>query len=140
MRAFPLFVAAAVIATAPMSPAIAQDGYGDGWRPPPSYGYDDPCHAARHRAAEHGAVTGGVLGAVAGALLGGGRHRVAGAVVGGAVGAVAGSQIARGQVRCLAYPYGYRPHPGCHWVYDHGRGFEICRGRDGYWRPWDRGY
>ena len=134
MKSLMAFSASAALAAAPMIaiPHLAL-AYTTSW----DY---DPCKEAQKSATTRGAVTGGVLGAVAGALLGGGRHRVAGAVVGGAVGAVAGSQIARGQVRCLAYPYGYRPHPGCHWVYDHGRGFEICRGRDGYWRPWDRGY
>ena len=39
---------------------------GDSWRPADSYG-EDPCHAARAEAGEHGAVTGGMLGALAGA-------------------------------------------------------------------------
>ncbi len=42
--------------------------------------------------------------------------------------------------RMCAYPAGYRHHGGCHWVSDyyHGRtrSYEVCRGRDGEWRPY----
>jgi hypothetical protein len=67
--------------------------------------------------------------------------RTEGAVIGGTVGAVAGHQIGAHSVDCKAYPIGYRHHPGCHWMTDRYRGriqsYEVCRSRDGYWRPYD---
>ncbi len=135
MRAFLAIAAAAVMAAAPIGSAFAQ-GYGE-WRPHADYGRD-PCHEAKHEAGERGAVTGGLLGALAGSLVAGHGHKLGGAVVGGAVGAVAGNQIARNNIRCERYPYGYRPHPDCRWVNQDGHGFEVCRSRDGVWRPWGR--
>ncbi len=136
MRSLTCLAAAAAIAATPLTAAFAQPGY---YAPPPGPGYywhADPCAYAQHRAATNGAITGGVLGAIAGSILGGRGGHGAGAFVGGATGAVIGSQVARSQVRCVAYPYGYRPHPHCHWVVEDGRGFEVCRAPDGYWRPW----
>lgn len=140
MRALTTIVAAGVLAATPLSAALAQPAYyvQTDWHD--GYWREDPCIAAKHQAATQGAVTGGILGALAGAMIAGHGSRAGGAFVGGAVGAAAGSQIARSNVRCIAYPYGYRPHPHCHWVVENGRGFEICRGPDGYWRPWERGY
>ena len=137
MRAFLAIAATAVIAAAPFGAALAQEGYygRDQWRPAESYG-PDPCHEAKHEAGERGAVTGGLLGALAGSMFAGHGHKVGGAIVGGAVGAVAGNQIARSNVRCTGYPYGYHRHPDCRWVNQDGHGFEVCRGRDGVWRPW----
>jgi len=142
MRAMIALVAAAVVATGSLATASAQPAYGydGGWRPADTYGRYDPCAEAKHDASVHGAVTDGILGAFAGAMLGGRGSRGGGALVGGAVGAVAGSQIARSNVRCISYPYGYRPHPHCHWIDDHGHGVEVCRMPDGYWRPWRPGY
>ncbi|MDR3506780.1 MAG: glycine zipper 2TM domain-containing protein [Caulobacteraceae bacterium] len=138
MRALLLLATTATLILGPVSGALADPGYYDrgGWRPADSYGDRDPCRDAKHEAGNRGAVTGGLLGAMAGALVAGHGHKVGGAVVGGAVGAVAGNQIARSNVRCGDYPRDYRRHPDCRWVNQDGHGFEICRGRDGVWRPW----
>lgn len=138
MRQFIALAAAASLGLGPVA-ASAQDYHDRGdWRPPASYGAYDPCQAAKNDASRHGAVTGGLLGALAGAAVAGRGSRAGGALIGGAVGAVAGSQIARGQVKCMDYPYGYHRHRNCHWVDDRGHQFEVCRGPDGDWRP--RGY
>jgi len=106
-----------------------------------SYGSDDPCSEAKHRAATNGTVTGGVLGAVLGGAVagGGGGSRLGGALVGGTVGAVAGHEIGKNSVKCLSYPPHYHPRKNCHWVqqYYDGRNhdFEVCRDADGDWRP-----
>jgi uncharacterized protein YcfJ len=101
----------------------------------------DPCHAERHDAARNGTIAGGVLGAIVGSQMAGRGHHTEGAIIGGGVGAVAGHQIGASTVSCRPYPAGYRYHPGCHWIQDrhHGRwhGYEVCPGRDGYWRPYD---
>ena len=101
-----------------------------------SYGREDPCARKQAVKTQQGAVTGGLIGATAGYLLGGRGHKVAGAVVGGAVGATAGGAIARNNFRCTEYPRGYYAHRNCRWVNDDGHSFEICRGRDGEWRPY----
>lgn len=141
MRAFLALAATAVMVSAPMSTAFAQPGYYQPGPPPGAWAYrsGDPCHEARRDAGNRGAVTGGILGALAGSMFAGRGHAVGGAVLGGAVGAVAGHEVARSNFRCVSYPYGYHPHPYCHWIVQDGRGFEVCRNPDGYWRPW-RGY
>ena len=135
MRILLSFAAAAMLASAP-GVASAQDYDHDHWRPHDSYGRDDPCAHKREVKTQQGAVTGGLLGATAGYLLGGRGHKVAGAVVGGAVGATAGGAIAHNNFRCTDYPRGYYRHERCRWVEEDGHGFEICRGRDGDWRPY----
>jgi uncharacterized protein YcfJ len=101
---------------------------------------DDPCHERRHDAARNGTIAGGLLGALVGSQVAGRGNRTAGAIIGGGVGAVAGHQIGAHTVECRSYPAGYRYHQGCHWVEDTYRGrrhgYEVCRGRDGYWRPY----
>ena len=135
---FALAVAAAVAASSLTIPQFAAaQAYA-------SYGAGDPCRAEQRAAANNGTVAGGVLGAVIGSAVAGRGSRLGGAVVGGTVGAVAGHQIAKHSVRCVDYPrrIGSR-RAGCRWVeeYAHGRnrGFEVCRGRDGVWRPSGRG-
>ena len=101
---------------------------------------EDPCRAERHDAARNGTVAGGLIGALVGSQIAGRGNHTAGALIGGGVGAVAGHQIGAHSVECRAYPAGYRHHGGCHWVSDyyHGRtrSYEVCRGRDGEWRPY----
>jgi uncharacterized protein YcfJ len=101
---------------------------------------DDPCREARHDAGRNGTIAGGLIGALVGSQVAGRGNRTGGAIVGGAVGAVAGHQIGAHTVQCNGYPAGYRYHRGCHWVTDHYRGrdrsYEVCRDRDGYWRPY----
>jgi hypothetical protein len=106
-----------------------------------SYG-PEPCGVAKHRAARTGTVAGGVVGALVGSAVAGGGtgSRIGGALIGGTVGAVAGHEIGRSSVRCVAYPRRVGYHRGnCRWVVEHYRGrdhgFEICRDRDGVWRP-----
>ena len=141
MRKFIALAGAAFVAASPVA-SFAQP-YDGGWRPAESYGSYDPCRAEQAEAGRGGAVTGGVLGAIAGAAIAGRGSRAGGALVGGAVGAVAGNQVGRSNVRCEGYPVGYHRHHHCRWVNDRGHAFEVCRGRDGAWRPWGypgRGY
>jgi hypothetical protein len=102
----------------------------------------DPCHYERHVAGRNGTVIGGVLGALVGSSVAGRGNRTTGALVGGTVGAVAGHQVGAHSVECGAYPAGYRYHRGCRWMSerygDRVRSYEICRDRDGYWRPYDQ--
>lgn len=100
-----------------------------------SYGSSDPCTEAKHKAADKGTATGAVVGALGGALVAGHGDRAKGAVVGGALGAVAGHQIGLHNYKCSAYPKRVSARKGCHWIVEDGRSFEICRGRDGVWRP-----
>jgi hypothetical protein len=134
-----LALAAAALTAAP---ALTVPGFAAA-QPYHSYGAYDPCREAQRQAANNGTVTGGLLGAVVGSAIAGRGSRVGGAVVGGTVGAVAGHEAGRSSVRCMDYPSRYRPHRNCHWVEQDYRGrpsqFEICRGRDGEWRPSGRG-
>ena len=112
----------------PPSVAVAQS-----WR-------EDPCYAQKHKAGRNGAIAGGVLGAIIGSQAAGRGSHTEGALIGGGAGALAGHQIGKSSVSCTAYPRGYRYHAGCHWVTDYSRhrarSYEICRSRDGYWRPY----
>jgi hypothetical protein len=101
---------------------------------------DDPCRYERHEAGRNGTIAGGVIGALVGSAVAGRGNHTTGALIGGGVGAVAGHQIGAHSVSCDGYPAGYRYHRGCHWVTDQYRGrtrsYEVCRDRDGYWRPY----
>ena len=101
----------------------------------------DPCVEERHESARNGTIAGGLVGALVGSQLAGRGSHTEGAIIGGTVGAVAGHQIGAHNVECRAYPEAYRRHRGCRWITDHYRGharsYEVCRGRDGYWRPYD---
>jgi len=104
-----------------------------------SYGEGDPCRAQQRRSANTGTVVGGVGGALLGSAVAGHGNKTEGAVLGGVVGAVAGHQIAKSRVKCTNYPRRVSERRNCRWVQEYygGRnhGFEVCRGRDGVWRP-----
>lgn len=128
MKNFAMALAAAALVTTPMvvvpTAASAQD-----------YGRGDPCNAAKHKSAKTGTIAGGVVGALAGSAIAGKGDRTKGALIGGAVGAAAGHQIGLHNYRCAAYPRRVHARSGCHWIVENGRSFEICRNRDGVWRP-----
>jgi len=125
-----LAAAAASVVTSLSIPTIAS---AEAWR-------DNPCRQERHDAGRTGTIAGGLIGALVGSQVAGHGNRTAGALVGGGVGAVAGHQIGAHSVQCNGYPAGHRYHRGCHWVTDTYRGrsssYEVCRDRDGYWRPY----
>ena len=84
-----------------------------------------------------GATMGASLGlkAFAVSIIGGLTSGV-GAIVGGLVGHQAGKQHAKHSLICQDYPRRFhQSRAGCRWVNDDGHGFELCRDRDGVWRP-----
>ena len=101
------------------------------------YWSGDICHSAQAHEARKGTAIGAIAGGVLGAAVT--KNRAAGALIGGSIGAVAGHAIGKSQVQCVAYPPHYVRHANCQWVREkyHGqwRQFEVCRDRDGYWRP-----
>lgn len=109
-----------------------------------SYGRGDVCSYQRERAGNRGTVTGALIGGTLGAAVGAKGNKTEGAVLGGVVGAVAGNQIAKRNFKCAQYPRRVSARrANCKWVQEYygGRwhGFEVCRNRDGYWRPSGRG-
>ncbi len=105
-----------------------------------SYGRGDICSYKRDQAGKKGTVTGALIGGTLGAAAASDGVRGEGAVLGGVVGAIAGNQIAKSNFRCSDYPRRVSTRrANCKWVQEHYRGrwhgFEVCRGRDGYWRP-----
>jgi outer membrane lipoprotein SlyB len=108
-----------------------------------SYGSSDVCRAEQRSSANRGTAAGAVLGAILGGTVAGNGAKTEGAVLGAGVGAVAGHQIAKSRVKCVDYPRRVSARNNCRWVneYYNGRdhGFEVCRGRDGTWRPSGRG-
>lgn len=132
-----LMAAASLAATTLAAPQIAAaQAYNN-------YGSGDICRAEQRAAAKRGTIVGGLAGALVGSTVAGRGDRTEGALIGGAVGAVAGHEIGKGKVNCTAYPKRIRQTENtrgrCHWVQERedGRveGFEVCRGRDGVWRP-----
>jgi hypothetical protein len=125
-----LFAAAALAASGAAAPALAQP-------PPGVYWSGDICHAAQAHEARKGTAIGAIAGGVLGAAVT--KNRAAGALIGGSIGAVAGHAIGKSQVQCIAYPPRYSRRHGCQWVQENYQGrwhqFEVCQGRDGYWRP-----
>lgn len=108
-----------------------------------SYGSGDVCREQQRQSANKGTVIGGLSGALLGGAVAGNGAKTEGAVLGGVVGAVAGHQIAKRNVQCSSYPKrvarsSYQ-RSNCRWVqerYDgRNQSFEVCRGRDGVWRP-----
>ena len=112
------------------TPAVAQPPAGVYWS-------GDICHAAQAHEARKGTAIGAVAGGVLGAAVT--KNRAAGALIGGSAGALIGHSVGKSQVQCIAYPAHYSRHHNCQWVQEkyHGRWqqFEVCRDRDGYWRP-----
>lgn len=109
-----------------------------------AYGSGDLCAAQKRAAGTKGAVVGGLIGAFAGSQLAGHGARTEGTILGAGVGAVAGHEIAKRNVHCVAYPARISAHKAnCRWVKEYYGGrnhsFEVCRGRDGVWRPSGRG-
>ena len=137
MKTFIAIAAAAATAvTGLAAPTFAAAQY----YAPPGVSYrDDPCRDQKRSSGTTGAVVGGIAGAVLGSQVAGRGARTEGAVIGGVGGAVVGNQIGRHSVKCGAYPRGYKARKGCRWVSDRYDGrnysYQVCRGRDGYWRP-----
>jgi len=132
-RILVLCAAAAVAAPTLAAPEFAAAQSGRNW------GTSDPCRAQQRRQANTGTIAGGVLGAVIGGSVAGNGAKTEGALLGGAVGAVAGHEIAKRNFKCSAYPQRVSQRRNCRWVQEYygGRnhGFEVCRDRDGVWRP-----
>jgi outer membrane lipoprotein SlyB len=134
--ALTLTAAAAIMASTLVAPTFAS-------AQSRSYGNGEPCRVEQRRKANQGTVAGGVLGALVGGSVAGNGAKTEGAVLGGVVGAVAGHQIAKNNVKCGSYPQrvsrnSYQRN-NCRWVQEYyggrNRSFEVCRGRDGVWRP-----
>jgi uncharacterized protein YcfJ len=109
-----------------------------------SYGRGDVCSYKRQQAKKKGTITGALIGGTLGAAVGARGNKTEGALLGGTVGAIAGNQIARDNFHCASYPRRVSARSGqCKWVQEYygGRwhGFEVCRGRNGDWRPSGRG-
>ena len=108
-----------------------------------SYGSGDICYAEKKKAEKKGVVTGAILGGILGAAVAGDDDRGKGALIGGSLGAVAGKEVGRKNMKCVDYPRRYSQRNNCRWVQEDYRGrthdFEVCRGRDGVWRPSGRG-
>jgi hypothetical protein len=111
-----------------------------------TYGTGDPCVAQQRRTANTGTAAGAVVGALLGSQVAGNGARTEGAVLGAGIGAVAGHQIAKSRVKCTDYPRRVSAQPArvaaqnnCRWVQEYYGGrnhsFEVCRNRDGVWRP-----
>jgi uncharacterized protein YcfJ len=132
-RIIVLATAAAIAAPALLAPqfALAQSAR--------NYGSGDVCRAEQRRQANTGTAVGAVAGALLGSAVAAKGAKTEGAVLGGAVGAVAGHQIAKNRVKCTDYPRRISARRDCRWVQEYydGRthGFEVCRNRDGVWRP-----
>ena len=131
---------AAVFAVAGSTFAVPQFAAAQSSR---DYGNGDLCREQQRRSANKGTIAGGLLGAVVGGSVAGNGAKTEGALLGGALGAVAGHQIAKNQVKCGSYPRRVSQsnfsRNNCRWVQEYygGRdhGFEVCRARDGVWRP-----
>ena len=90
-----------------------------------SYGSGDICAAQRATASTKGAT-----------ILGGETVIGEGSVIGGVAGAALGHHIGKSSVRCIGYPDRIASHQSnCRWVQEYTQTFEVCRGRDGVWRP-----
>jgi hypothetical protein len=121
--------AATAVVSLAATPVVAQP-------PPGIYWSGDICRSAQAHEARRGRRTGALLGGTIGAAAGGSAGA---AIVGGTIGAVAGNAIGRSRVRCIAPPPHHSRRHNCQWVQDQVNGrwqtFEVCRDRDGFWRP-----
>lgn len=139
-----ILVLATALAIAAPAAAVPQFAAAQSTR---NYGSGDPCRAEKRRQANTGTIVGGVAGALLGGSVAGNGAKTEGALLGGAVGAVAGHQIAKSRVKCGSYPQRVSrssfQRNNCRWVQEYYGGrnhsFEVCRGRDGVWRPSGRG-
>ncbi len=116
-----------------------------------SYGSGDVCAQQRRSTANRGTVAGAVVGGLLGGSVAGNGAKTEGAILGAGLGAVAGHQIAKNSVRCVDPPRRvaarYNNNSGrnnnCRWVQEYYGGrnhdFEVCRSKDGVWRPSGRG-
>ncbi|WP_245863712.1 glycine zipper 2TM domain-containing protein [Caulobacter mirabilis] len=109
-----------------------------------SYGRGDICRQEKKSAGNKGTITGGLIGGALGAVVAGKGAKTEGALLGGTVGAIAGNQIAKNNVRCSDYPDRISSRrDNCRWVQEYYGGswhsFEVCRNRNGEWRPSGRG-
>jgi uncharacterized protein YcfJ len=118
-----------------------------------SYGTSDPCAVQKRRSANTGTAVGAVLGGILGSQVASRGVRTEGAVLGAGVGAVAGHQIGKSQVKCVTAPrraattsntrVSATTNANCRWVQEYYGGrnhdFQVCRDRDGVWRPSGRG-
>ena len=117
----------------------------------------DPCREQTRQQANKGTIVGGLVGALAGGGVAAKGAKTEGALLGGAVGAVAGHEIGKRNSKCSNYRPAPAPRPAayrsssnyqrssysqpsnCRWVQDNYGGrnhsYEVCRGRDGVWRP-----
>ena len=117
----------------------------------------DPCREQTRQQANKGTIVGGLVGALAGGGVAAKGAKTEGALLGGAVGAVAGHEIGKRNSKCSNYRPASAPRPAadrsssnyqrssysqpsnCRWVQDNYGGrnhsYEVCRGRDGVWRP-----
>ncbi len=108
-----------------------------------SYGSGDVCAAQRRSSANRGTVAGAVVGGLLGGSVAGNGAKTEGAILGAGLGAVAGHQIAKNSVRCVDPPRRVAASNNCRWVQEYYGGrnheFEVCRSKDGVWRPSRRG-
>lgn len=116
----------------------------------------DNCREQQRRSANTGTIVGGVAGALLGSGVASRGVKTEGALLGGAVGAVAGHQVGKNNAKCNPAPRraavrerdyqrssyqrnNYAQPNNCRWVNEYYGGrnhsFEVCRGRDGAWRP-----
>jgi uncharacterized protein YcfJ len=104
-----------------------------------SYGRDDVCRDDRKSSANKGTAIGAIAGAVLGGSVAGNGAKTEGALLGAGVGALAGHQIGKSRVKCVNYPRNYSSRGDCRWIQEENRGrnrsFEVCRDRNGEWRP-----
>lgn len=107
------------------------------------YGRGDICDQQRKDATTKGTLAGAGLGALAGAAVAGHGNKTEGAILGGVVGGVVGHQVGKHSVKCAPYPRRISQdrysRNNCRWIeerYDgRNHSLEVCRDRDGVWRP-----
>jgi hypothetical protein len=132
-----LSLAAACAASTLMVPQFAAA------QPRGDYGYDDVCADQKRDSTTKGTIAGGVLGALAGSAIAGHGNKTEGAILGGVIGAGVGHQVGKHNVKCAPYPRRISQtnysRNNCRWVEEEYGGrnhnLEVCRDRDGAWRP-----
>ena len=107
------------------------------------YGSGDVCKAEKKSSTTKGTIAGGVIGALVGNAIAGKGNKTEGTIIGGVVGGAVGHQVGKHLVKCAAYPSRVSQtaysKASCRWVQEYynnrDHSFEVCRGRDGVWRP-----